>query len=590
MSGDDCDYADLRMAMEDCDRLSIGDGGDESSSTMAAADVVKGIIDKEAKGEELVVTGQSLVESNEKEAPNNDEEDEEEESSMGLSEDIYSVMMTCRAVSLPFVFSLFVCIFQMSLIVLIALDLIDFGTDNPFKIPPAVDIEVRIAQALAVVLAVATQGDLLTAIIQLHDGYDKRVKETNASFTFGTWLFASIAQFLIGAGMLTLIFILIIQSKDVIGMMLNFAALSFVSDIDDIAFFLAKNGFVSDAVERECRQVSEYEFPTRKRKSKWFRRVLFMLITASLYGGWGYVVYEQNDGAFIPYTVFVQFGDAFDPFLASFSGQYVRSEDLYARRDVYFERTSQGAYFAYCENEQTWTFTIWYADNFDPCQAYNASSPETKVYDISNAGSPWTVAYSDRDSNIFKQPFDMFTMFADDCTDCNGLGTCVNNQCQCNGDRFGRHCEFSAPCPSLTVDQRTFSLPDDEASVSQLSDNYTLLRRNETGKLVLVYHKPVYVYDYGQGLTDIIMFLGRRWIATSTSTFFDVLNFERIYFSDIDDIAYYLSEEFHGYFSGYRAYFVSAPMDVGKDDFLYVLCLLAVNTEILTRNFCRNAQ
>lgn len=190
----------------------------------------------------------------------------------------------------------------------------------------------------------------------------------------------------------------------------------------------------------------------------------------------------------------------------------------------------------------------------------------SKEYDITKAGSPWQVAVLDSEQHVFKYPLDLFTMNKNDCestSDCSEYGQCQSNQCVCEGDRFGRQCEFSAPCPELTIDQRTFPFPNDEAWLWAGANNYIVLR-NENDKFVLVYDKPVYVYDYGDGLVDIIMFLGRRWVVADTILFYNVSSGDSIFFNDLDELAEHLSDDFHGYFDGYKSSFVSAPMDVGE--------------------------
>lgn len=281
-------------------------------------------------------------------------------------------------------------------------------------------------------------------------------------------------------------------------------------------------------------------------------------------GGWGYIINQQFWGVYLPGSIYVQFGDAYDPYLATFSGEYDFVGEIIDRRLLYVERRSGEAYFAYCEEEKAWTFSFQRSSG--PCGTWKASSPETKEYDITKAGSPWQVAVLDSEQHVFKYPLDLFTMNKNDCestSDCSEYGQCQSNQCVCEGDRFGRQCEFSAPCPDLTIDQRTFPFPNDEAWLWAGANNYIVLR-NENDKFVLVYDKPVYVYDYGDGLVDIIMFLGRRWVVADTILFYNVSSGDSIFFNDLDELAEHLSDDFHGYFDGYKSSFVSAPMDVGE--------------------------
>ena len=94
-----------------------------------------------------------------------------------LPEDIFSLIYVSEHMGYSFFYSLIVYILQMTLIVLILLDLLDFDSDtNVLKIPPGVDLEVTIAQGISMVLAVATQTNLLTAVsrLSMRSSYDHK--------------------------------------------------------------------------------------------------------------------------------------------------------------------------------------------------------------------------------------------------------------------------------------------------------------------------------------------------------------------------------------------------------------------------------
>ena len=63
--------------------------------------------------------------------------------------------------------------------------------------------------------------------------------------------FAFTLQLAIGILFLLAIFILIVQSTEVVGMFLNYAALQFITEVDDIAFKLAALGYVGKSMKKE---------------------------------------------------------------------------------------------------------------------------------------------------------------------------------------------------------------------------------------------------------------------------------------------------------------------------------------------------
>jgi hypothetical protein len=119
-----------------------------------------------------------------------------------LTEDIFSIIYTVKFCSAAFCFAVYVFLFQLTVITLILVDLIDVtSTNNPLKIPAGVVTEVRIAQCLALVLSVARQQDVLTSSVFLVNGYNKDVLESLPSATLGKWLLAGCFQFMAGSSL-----------------------------------------------------------------------------------------------------------------------------------------------------------------------------------------------------------------------------------------------------------------------------------------------------------------------------------------------------------------------------------------------------
>ena len=99
----------------------------------------------------------------------------------------------------------------------------------------------------------AFQQDLVEATTKWHDGPSilEFIYDVDTGATMNSFRGSILAQMLIGCALLFTIFVLTMQATTVVGMMLNFAALHFLSDLDDLAFRLAKAGFVHDSIEKE---------------------------------------------------------------------------------------------------------------------------------------------------------------------------------------------------------------------------------------------------------------------------------------------------------------------------------------------------
>ena len=86
---------------------------------------------------------------------------------------------------------------------------------------------------------------------------------------------------MVGFLFLILVFILVVQSTSVVGMFLNFAALGFVIEVDNIAFGLAMKGYVGQTMKKECAKVEDFKMP--QAKSIILRRFVFVMVAFLLF-------------------------------------------------------------------------------------------------------------------------------------------------------------------------------------------------------------------------------------------------------------------------------------------------------------------
>ena len=219
-----------------------------------------------------------------------------------------------------------------------------------------VDLTITLAQGVTIFMVLAYMSDLIEALLKLHDGYYPEILEKYPGATFPTWLVSCLCQATAGLLLLTTIFVLTMQVDSVLSMMLNFAALHFMADIDDIGFSIAQIGFITDELQQEVVSVLDFQVPKRKRNSI-YRRVVYFLAMIGLFIGYGILKKRQLDGYYLPNYLYVQFGDAYNPQIPYYSGILssgnVRTSDYRQYNDL----GTGNILLAYCHKEKAWTFS-----------------------------------------------------------------------------------------------------------------------------------------------------------------------------------------------------------------------------------------
>jgi hypothetical protein len=398
---------------------------------------------------------------------------------------------------------------------------------------------------------------LIEAVIKIQDGFYPEVVEKHPGATYNTWLVSCLAQLMAGLLVLVTSFILTMQASTVLDLMLNLTALLFMAEIDDIGFSLAKNGFITDQLQRETESVLDFEVPKPKRRNIQ-RRILYLLALAGLLVCYGTLKSHQLKGKFLPTFIYVQFGDAYNPKIPYYSGILTSGNIRTYNYREYRDLGSHNILLAYCYKEQSWTFS----DTNDPCD-YFAKSTKTKTYDVTQIpDSLWEV----KDSIDRLQPFDSFSLVSRDCNPSTCQGTCgEDGLCDCPHDRFGMDCEFTDVCQNLEIDVRFGAFPSVDIGKESFAVSHTfhLLKDPSTQEYVRVYNMPAY-YSNATFPANILFYGGRRWIVTSEWDLFN-LTLEEMSSSSkffLEKTVETLQTRFHGYFqANYTPFFVSDPVD-----------------------------
>ncbi|CAB9509241.1 expressed unknown protein [Seminavis robusta] len=507
-----------------------------------------------------------------------------------LPQDTFSFIIIAETCTIPFIISLTIFVLQLTIFILVLLDLAAQGEPgNIFGVPANVSGQLRATQFIAVLVAVLTQGDLRVALTLARDGF---TKEFHAAFRHtAEWKFrlAVVTRAASGTIGLVVVFVLIITSSSVVGLLLDFTAVEFVSSIDELCFFLAKQGFLGTGCKHYSAIVAcdLYKVAPESRQGflrKSWKTVSLFLILSVFLAGWISIVIFQLDGHYMCNTIMVNMGDDFVPALGAFNGLYdIKFPKGYVpfkeRRAIFVERRSQEVnvpgrgIFGYCDDIKAWTFRWEFTDGTENVETdfceWVARSSETDTFDITETVSqPWLV----RDQTQREVVLDPFRLFCFDCEnegeddsdDCGGKGTCNSAVCECQDGWYGLRCEFLSPCSELAIDART----EDFASTRDWSSDYQSIELN-SGSLAEAYYRPVYVHEYSNGAYDVVMFTGRRWALTS-SEFLprkgrvadDSVSGGQGTGSDIANFFKYYYHGYRGYFDGdYSVAFLSDFMD-----------------------------
>ena len=422
---------------------------------------------------------------------------DEDDEVASLDQNTFSFLISSRFLSIPFLTGLFVFAVKNGIFYLTLANVVNFRKPfNKLGVPVTTSLPVSIAQFFAYCIAVLTQDDLLTAVILLMQGYDadmRRVFGRNAGGgTSWQWSLTLVISFFDGLFGLMVTFLLIVRAPTVLDVILNFAAVEFVTGLDEAAFVLAKLGLLGLSNKLEAARVEEGTYSTKHQVK--FRRIRVMgifIILSFIISGWAYFTALQAEGRYATKTFIVQFDHNVRPELSAHSGFYTlktRYSPSPHRRFQYVEEREgkrQGR-FEYCQQSRRWTFVL---QGDDPCDQSKVlvTSVITGLLDLNQlSDEDWFVILPGKLQALPKQDF-YISAGCEIHDDCGGLsrGVCEDNKCRCKDGFYGFRCvhEENATCPQLEIDER---FNNEFSSVRQLSMEYTRIPGT------LFYDRPAY--------------------------------------------------------------------------------------------------
>ena len=225
--------------------------------------------------------------------------------------------------------------------------------------------------------------------------------------------------------------LLVMTSTTVVDIILNFTAITFISDLDELAFNLAESGMVGAALKEESERIAKKKIPAcLDKKSKRDCCWIVMACTAGvLFASMIYVMDTQGGDTWTTKILRVEFNDEdFKQYSGCF---HMNTESTSFKRHTYngIGDNLKNVSFRYCRDNRQWRIFDGIGDNFKPCDDDDnvngtelARSSKTDYFDISTSfEEPW-VSSSGTPLDLYFFESDIKTAL--NCTNFLGDGKC----------------------------------------------------------------------------------------------------------------------------------------------------------------------
>ena len=446
------------------------------------------------------------LEVNENASPQSAVDDTKEDSEYSepdpiqLTRSTHSLLFTEPISSIPFAFALIIVLMSYTCLFLACwYNMKDGSRGNYLNSPMGVEVDVRIAQYLSLVIGLLMEEEIPSALFMLRQIPKTSLMRTTPQIKYGKFVFAAIVRLVMGYFFLINMFLVVVQAKAVLDIFYDVIALQFLQQLDDICFTLAKMDVFGKrmkmATTRRCFSVEYAKLPfARRKKLSVFVKALYLINLGTLLAGMAFINVKQDRGDFYCGSVSIHLGDhiweeavvynnnstivrdRMNLIFSYFNGLYVKNGTTKDGRPIYIEQNKYSgepyeqkvpAKIKYCVSEKAWVF-MHPNIRKSSLNGYNEECPwllkssETTEFNLLEVGGDWKIWIGTVSNGA---DFQVFCNECDGEVDCNYHGQCVDKRCDCSDSEFdrqlegyfGKSCQFKKPCLQMQGGKQSFN-------------------------------------------------------------------------------------------------------------------------------------
>jgi len=201
----------------------------------------------------------------------------EEDDMADIEDDVYNMFFLSETCSASFWFAIMVFVMKIVLMIIVIGHLFDVE-----EVPTGseVPLPVKVAQFILLFVNVSFQEELITTFyIYANLKWSKHILQLNPGASKGKYHCANLMRCIDGLAFLFINTFLLFTATQVLGAFLNFAALGFLSSIDNQALHLARDGYLGDSLETVAGDVLLMKLPKNHNNRLQMMDTILLVIT-----------------------------------------------------------------------------------------------------------------------------------------------------------------------------------------------------------------------------------------------------------------------------------------------------------------------
>ena len=481
-----------------------------------------------------------------------------------LEEDVFVIGFVSPILSRPFLYATLIFLLQISILIFFLINqLANSDSSNFFDAPVKAEIVLILSQVLALVVTVMTADDIITSLDVFVIRYDSDIEKEFPHASKIKWYITNLLRMTVGAASVMTALVFIIQSDQVLDLFLNFAAVQFVSEIDNIGFKLANHGYsMFDLMEltNDIKRKLKVKVSTTIKKNVQHKQkvcLLFLFVVIGIL--WLYVRILQYRN-FYYLSECQKFEVRFDNFEFDFFNDYcdenstVCLDEWKGKYESSIHYTSFNGFYEVHRSDTGKILTFngrpqYYQNGLSEMDAYGDNSPAGKIFYCANINSwvfgiekvnkgivaensrndcnwlmrsPPTSEYllqhvSTENWYVWTGSLEISTDLVISCTECmQGVdidksdsscsyhGKCIEKECSCHSGWMGSQCETCSACVNVNMT----IVKGESNSTWQVAQMPKSENDNEP---LNVYDRPAYFRSDGEG-SHVLVYSGLRYI------------------------------------------------------------------------------